>query len=88
VDDGRQLLAAAVQVELVQDEEELADGAEYSLDLLAVGGLVRGLDEQFLGASKGQPLVLLDPQEQLPVVVLVVDGLDGGRGTSVVKSCR
>lgn len=49
VDDGGKLFATAVQVESVYNEEELADGTKNTLDLLAVGGLMRCLDQQFLG---------------------------------------
>lgn len=87
VDDGRDLLVVVLEEDLVQDDEQLADGAEHALDALAAAGLVRGPPQQLLDQGQLQRLPRLHPQQHLAVVVVVRDGLSGGGLTSVVKSC-
>lgn len=49
MDDRRTLFIRAFEEHLMQDNEELSNGVENTLNVLAVGSLMGRLGEEFLG---------------------------------------
>lgn len=85
--DGGWFLVPALEEDLVEDDEDLADRTEHSHYVLAISGLVRCLGQQLLGQWKVHLWVFLHFYQQFPVVVLVGDGLSGYSLTKIEKSC-
>jgi hypothetical protein len=88
VHNRRHLFIAALEEDLMENDEHLADGAEDSFDILAIGCLMRCLNEQFLHERKFQLLVFSDFDHEFFVVKLVRNSLRVNYLTKVVKSWR